>query len=162
MWASVCSTQQRWRTEVARRRKPRPASPAITRASAVPRKRSLEVPLLWLGAAAFIGFPLLRDATSEPMQRNRYADRQSCECDYGPRCNLEGNAWLGPWYARNLGDRKADDPGAGECPSHTGGHGGYYGGYAQRSPDGYRPPVAIERGHRGGFGGTGRVRAAGS
>lgn len=135
------------------------------------RKRSYEVPLLWLGAAALIGFPLLRDATSDQMRRNRYADRYSCECDYGSgRCNFdyERRVWLGPWYARDASARKADDPGQGQCRatyrySGGGGYGGgnYSGARTAESGD-YRPPNGVDSGYRGGFGGAARVRAAGS
>ncbi|MBP3984340.1 hypothetical protein J5837_07845 [Pseudoxanthomonas helianthi] len=123
-----------------------------------------EVPWWWLGVAAFIGFPMLRDATSDKMQRNRYADEASCRCDYGDRCDLDWNQengpgkWVGPWYASNDADRRADDPGMGACRTHGG---GYRSGYVYRD-DGYRGPASVERGYRGGFGGTGRVRAAGS
>lgn len=131
------------------------------------RRRSLEVPLLWLGVAAFAGFPMLRDATSDPMQRNRYGnDLHSCECDYGQdRCSFQNGGWVGPWYARDAKDRKPDDPGRGACRERQGGHGGshgYRGSTLVSQDDGYRTPSGVERGYRGGFGGTGRVRAAGS
>jgi hypothetical protein len=126
------------------------------------RKRSYEVPLLWLGAAAFIGFPMLRDATSDPMRRNRYMDRYSCECDYdSSRCNYDGGSWVGPWYADRASDRKPDDPGHGQCRSGGGGRYGYYGGGGGGNSE-YRPPTGVEKGYRGGFGGTAHVRAAGS
>ena len=126
------------------------------------RRRSYEVPLLWIGVAAFVGFPMLRDATSDRMLRNRYgSDLYSCECDYGrDRCSYRDGHWVGPWYARDAQDRRPDDPGAGACRS-GGGHVGYaYSG--RRGNDPYQPPSSVERGYRGGFGGTGRVRAAGS
>lgn len=132
-------------------------------------RRSLEVPLLWLGVAAFVGYPVLRDATSDPMQRNRYgSDKYSCECDYGAgRCSLQDGNWLGPWYAVNAQDRKPDDPGSGLCREHDRGYGGHtyastYSRNALTSQETYRGPRGIESGYRGGFGGTGRVRAAGS
>ncbi|RZA18531.1 MAG: hypothetical protein EOP93_10985 [Lysobacteraceae bacterium] len=121
-----------------------------------------DVPWLWLGAAALIGFPMLRDASSDRMLRNRYADEASCRCDYAERCGADmtqpanSRQWVGPWYAGSAGDRAADDAGAGACRS-GGGHGGV-GGYAYRQ-EGYREPVSIERGYRGGFGGSGHVRA---
>lgn len=121
------------------------------------------VPWLWLGVAAFVGFPMLRDATSDRMQRNRYVDEASCRCDYGDRCDWDWSQsraeWVGPWYASSDADRKADDPGAGVCQTRSGG--GYRGGYVYRE-SGYWGPASVERGYRGGFGGTGRVRAAGS
>lgn len=135
----------------------------IQRASDAPRRRSFEVPLLWLGAAAFIGFPILRDATADSMQRNRYgSDRASCECDYGvDRCTYTDGGWVGPWYADRASDRRGDDPGTGRCwQGRTGG--GYYAGGLRPADDAYRAPIGVERGYRGGFGGTGRVRAAGS
>lgn len=144
-------------------RKSRSLGSVIQRASEPRRKRSLEVPLLWLGAAAFIGFPILRDATADQMQRNRYGnDRSSCECDYGAdRCSYVETDWVGPWYASEEANRRADDPGVGACWRR--GHGaGYYAGARRPGEDTYRGPSGIERGYRGGFGGTGRVRAAGS
>jgi hypothetical protein len=128
------------------------------------RKRSFQVPLLWIGAAALIGFPILRDATADPMQRAVYWDRESCECDYGAgRCSLQDARWVGPWYARKDADRKADDPGvSGQCV--TSGRAGhyFYGSAGYTGASGYRGPRAVENGHRGGFGGTGRVRSAAS
>jgi hypothetical protein len=129
------------------------------------RKRSWDVPWMWVGAAVLIGFPMLRDATADRMLRNRYVNQYSCECDYGQqRCRREGGQWLGPWYASDPAKRAADDPGhGGTCPSRgsTGGYVGYryVGG---TSPSDYEPSRSVERGYRGGFGGTGRVRAAGS
>lgn len=132
--------------------------PYIRKAEPAKRKRSYEVPLLWLGAAAFIGFPMLRDATSDPMRRNRYADRYSCECDYdSSRCEYNEGSWTGPWYADRAGDRKSGDPGQGQCRSGGVARYGYYGGGSE-----YHPPIGVEKGYRGGFGGTAHVRAAGS
>lgn len=131
------------------------------------RRRSLEVPLLWLGVAAFIGYPLLRDATSDKMQRNRYgSDQFSCECDYGAgACEYQGGTWVGPWYAVDAADRKADDPGRGTCRERgtgSSGRGYAYSGNSSVQQEAYRGPNGVESGYRGGFGGTGRVRAAGS
>lgn len=123
------------------------------------RRRSLGVPLFWMGAAAFFAFPVVRDATADPMLRNQYRDLSSCQCDYGNRCswNRESNGWVGPWYARRASDRQPDDPGWGACYTNRGTALGYAGGGAR-----YDPPKSTEAGYRGGFGGTGRVRAAGS
>lgn len=121
------------------------------------QRRSLEVPLLILGAAVFIGYPLLRDVGSEPMLRKRYTDPRSCQCDYPRGCTYENGAWAGPWYARWARDRRPDDPGAGVC--HRREARGRIG--AAGSADDYRQPT-IETGHRGGFGGTGAVRSSGS
>jgi len=131
------------------------------------RRRSLEVPLLWLGVAAFIGYPVLRDSTSDRMQRNRYgSDQFSCECDYGAgACRYQGGTWVGPWYAVDAADRKAGDPGRGACRTGSGGHAGHgytYSGASSVQQQAYRGPNGVEAGYRGGFGGTGRVRAAGS
>jgi hypothetical protein len=140
---------------MARRKGRRPSY--ITPPRSLERKRSLEVPLYLIGAAVVFGYPMLRDATADSMLRNRYgSDRQSCECDYGPRCSYEGGQWYGPWYARNAADRASDDPGWGQCYAARGTH-GTGGAYAS-----YRGPTGVERGYRGGFGATGRVRAAGS
>lgn len=128
------------------------------------RKRSLEVPLLWLGVAAFVGLPMLRDATSDNMLRNKYgSDLASCECDYSRNaCSLKDGEWVGPWYARDAEDRKPDDPGSGKCRYHGGSSGHFYRSNLARTNEQYRSPRAFESGYRGGFGGTGRVRAAGS
>lgn len=125
-----------------------------------PRKRSLTVPLLWLGAAALIGYPVVRDLTADRMLRNRYSDVYSCQCDYGNLCVQQDGQWYGPWYARDAKDRQPGDPGSGQCRSGTsrGGHGGgYYGRYGYGNAlSTYRPPAAVETGYRGGFGSTGR------
>lgn len=126
-----------------------------------PRKRSYAVPLWTLGAAVLIGFPLLRDATSDPMLRNIYADRSSCECEYASGCTTnDSGRWVGPWYARNSDQRHADDPGAGGTCSNRSSHGSSYSGY--RGDEQPSSRVGVENGHRGGFGGSGRVRGAGS
>lgn len=147
------------------KRRKRPVVPLKT-LSVPTRKRSWDVPWMWVGAAVLIGFPMLRDATADRMLRNRYANQYSCECDYGPqRCSPVGGQWVGPWYARDLAKRATDDPGlGGTCPSRgaTGGYGGTYRYGSGPAPDGYEPPRSVEQGYRGGFGGTGRVRAAGS
>jgi hypothetical protein len=153
---------QRWDPEVTSRKPRRNYTDLLLPDDDTGRRRSYEVPLLWIGVAAFVGLPMLRDATSDRMLRNRYGnDSYSCECDYGrDRCSYRDGQWVGPWYARDAQDRQPDDPGAGSCRS-GGGHGGYaYSG--QRGTDPYRSPTSVERGYRGGFGGTGRVRAAGS
>lgn len=156
----------RWRTDMSRKSKRHFRDPVFSLGDEE-RRRSFEVPLLWLGVAAFVGFPVLRDATSDKMQRNRYgADRYSCECDYGPeRCSYRDGNWVGPWYAVDLADRKSDDPGRGACRERGSGSGSHIYGYSGASSarqDAYRGPSAVEAGYRGGFGGTGRVRAAGS
>jgi hypothetical protein len=121
---------------------------------------------MWVGAAVLIGFPLLRDATADRMLRNRYANQHSCECDYGPqRCSFDTRGWVGPWYARDPGKRAVDDPGpGGTCPSRgtVGGSGGSFAYGRGTAGNDYDPPRSVERGYRGGFGATGRVRAAGS
>lgn len=73
---------------MARHKSARKFSDVIQAAPGRECRRSLEAPLLWIGVALFAGFPILRDATSEPMLRNRYGnDLRSCECDYGQdRC----------------------------------------------------------------------------
>lgn len=148
------------------KRKPRRKFGDVIREAPGERKRSLEVPLLWLGVAAFVGYPMLRDATSDKMQRNRYgSDQWSCECDYGAgRCNFDNGNWVGPWYASNAKDRKSDDPGRGACRERHEGGSYYHGGFAgaNGADNAYRGPGSVEAGYRGGFGGTGRVRAAGS
>lgn len=128
------------------------------------RKRSLEVPLLWIGVAVLAGFPILRDATSDPMQRNQYgSDVRSCECDYGrDRCERHQGNWVGPWYASESADARKDDPGGGACRSRYSGSSYAYGARPSGADEGYRGPRSIETGYRGGFGGSGRVRAAGS
>lgn len=140
----------------------RSASPIIQKVSE--SRRGREIPWLTIGAVALIGLPILRDVTADPMRRNRYVDRASCECDYGNRCERDyaNGGWTGPWYARDVSDRRVDDPGEGECRRHYGTRYGYsgYGGYGRDT--GYRPPTSVESGYRGGFGATGRVRAAGS
>ena len=131
------------------------------------RRRSTEPPL-WTHAwpfglaAVLIGFPIVRDATADKMQRKVFANQASCECAYTVvQCTRRSDGrWVGPWYATRAEDRLADDPGEGRrC--ETGGRvygsgGGYYGG-AYNSD--VRPATGLEAGHRGGFGGTGRVRA---
>ena len=127
-----------------------------------PRKRSYEVQLWALGAAALIGFPLLRDATSDPMQRNVYANRSNCECEYATGCAItENGRWVGPWYAINSDQRKADDPGeGGTCGGQSrNGSGGYH---SYRGDGQTESRVGVEKGYRGGFGGSARVRGAGS
>jgi hypothetical protein len=138
-----------------------PKSPA-QRTPPYKPKRSLEGPLWVIGAAALIGYPLLRDATADKMLRNQYSNASSCYCAYSQaQCYPDGNRWVGPWYARDAEDRHADDPGAGnDCPRRSSGSGGYHGSWA-RSDDGVGPRTGIESGHRGGFGGSGRVRAGG-
>lgn len=147
------------------KRRKRSAVPLKT-LSVPARKRSWDVPWMWVGAAVLIGFPLLRDATADRMLRNRYANQHSCECDYGPqRCSIGAQGWVGPWYASDPAKRAAGDPGpGGTCPRHGSG-GGYGGSFAYgrgTATDDYTPPRSVEHGYRGGFGSTGRVRAAGS
>jgi hypothetical protein len=137
------------------------ARPHWIDSSPPPRRRSLVEPLMWVGAAALIGFPILRDATADTMVRNEYHDAASCECDYsGAQCAWNGNTrrFVGPWYAPIGTKPAADDPGGGQCRTrHASGYYGSGGGAAD-----YRGPTSVEAGYRGGFGGTGRVRAAGS
>ena len=78
-----------------------------TRPSA-PRKpkRSLEGPLWLIGAAVLIGFPMVRDATADKMQRNTYANASSCHCAYSAsQCRRDEDQWVGPWYASYAEDR---------------------------------------------------------
>lgn len=146
------------------RRKPR-GRPAYVRKAEPTRKRSYEAPLWALGAALVIGYPLVRDATADRMARNTYANSSSCACAYSvQQCTVSNNRWVGPWYAVSTEDRKADDPGEGRhCATRvSGGSSGayYYGGANDR--DGVGPRTGVEKGYRGGFGATGRIRAAGS
>ena len=145
------------------KRHAKPPAPA-QRSPPYKPKRSIEGPLWVIGAAVLIGYPLLRDATADKMLRNTYSNAASCECAYSAaQCSYAGGPWVGPWYARDAEDRRADDPGAGnDCQrgGRSGGSGGYYGG-SGRSDDGVGPRTGIETGHRGGFGGSGRVRAGG-
>jgi hypothetical protein len=145
-------------------------------------RRSLNAPL-WAIGIALVGYPLLRDATADRMQRTTYRNLASCECAYSrDKCSTNSSGqWVGPWFATDADDRKPDDPGSGKyCPS--GRSGGYHGGYAwggnssgsstgsssgssagasSFSGGDVGPPIGAERGHRGGFGGSGRVRAGG-
>jgi hypothetical protein len=135
------------------------ARPHWIDSSEPPRRRSLVEPLMWVGAAALIGFPFLRDATADKMVRNEYRDRASCECDYGAgRCVGSGRHFVGPWYADAGVKPAADDPGPGMCYRR---HNGLYVSGLGGNAD-YRPPASVEHGFRGGFGSTGRVRSAGS
>lgn len=145
---------------MARKRGQRPTY--LTRAESHGSRSWLREVWLPVGIVACIGFPLLRDATADPMQRNRYADERSCRCDYGDRCRLEDGQWTGPWYARDRGDQWGGDPGAGACRSGGGSRYGYGGSRTTPAEDAYRGPASVERGYRGGFGGSGRVRAASS
>jgi hypothetical protein len=116
-------------------------------------------PLMWVGAIALLGIPLVRDLSADRMVRNQYRDLESCDCDYSAaRCdwNSEASRYVGPWYAATGTKPDAADPGPGRCylPHQRG---VYFGGAGS-----YRPPATVEHGFRGGFGGTGRVRAAGS
>jgi hypothetical protein len=142
------------------KRRPKPPSPA-QRLPPYKPKRSIEGPLWVMGAAVLIGYPLLRDATADKMLRNTYSNLASCQCAYSvAQCSVDGSRWLGPWYARDAEDRLADDPGAGKDCRGSGGASRYYGG-SYGSDDGVRPRTGTEVGHRGGFGGSGRVRAGG-
>jgi hypothetical protein len=127
------------------------------------RKRSWEVPLYIVGVTSVLGFFVVRDLTADPMQRNHYGrDRTSCQCDYPTQCRPEGDGWAGPWYARDEEDRQPGDAGPGECRTGSGSmRAGGYGLWGSRS-DQYRSPARIEAGHRGGFGGSSRVRSASS
>jgi hypothetical protein len=130
-------------------------------------RRSLTAPL-WAIGIALVGYPLVRDATADRMVRNTYRNAESCACAYSPaQCSTnEEGKWVGPWYASNTDDRKPDDPGSGKyCGS--GSSSGYHGGYSGLSSYGSgsrdtSPASGVEHGYRGGFGGSGRVRAAGS
>lgn len=136
-------------------------TPTITRPGPLKRKRSFAVPLLWLGAAGLIGYPIVRDLTAEPVQRGGYADRYSCECDYSDRCTYENGRWYGPWYPQKAQDPR-DEQAGNRCRRHGGYHGGYYGGYGNaagsRSDADYRAPT-VEQGYRGGFGRTGAAHS---
>jgi hypothetical protein len=123
------------------------------------RRRSIEIALLTIGAGVFVGYPLVRDMTSEPVQRNRYVDRRSCECDYPAGCSYVDRAWVGPWYTR-AEDRNRATPASGACRANYLA-GRYASGREGAGNDSYRAPT-IEQGRRGGFGSTGRVRSAGS
>ena len=140
------------------KRRPKPAAPKM---KPYKPKRSLEGPLWVIGAAVLIGYPFVRDATADKMLRNTYSSAESCRCEYSrAQCDVDGGRWVGPWYARDAEDRHMDDPGPGkDCRTgRSGGSGGYYGSYGN-SGDGQR--TGIETGHRGGFGGSGNVRAGG-
>lgn len=133
------------------------------------RKRSSSPPLWerawpwWTLGAILIGFPLIRDATSDRMNRGVYPNEASCRCAYSAQqCTRGDNGrYLGPWYARDAADRRPDDPGEGNrCgTARTGSGGGYY---SYGGNDDVRGRTGVESGYRGGFGGSGRVRAAGS
>jgi hypothetical protein len=141
------------------------ARPAHVRRVEPERKRSYEAPLWALGAALVIGYPILRDATADRMVRNTYANSSSCVCAYSmDQCARSGDRWVGPWYAASAADRDASDPGEGRrCAAGGSGSSGgaYYSGGAN-DRDGVGPRTGVEKGYRGGFGATGRVRAAGS
>ena len=140
-------------------------------------RRSLNAPL-WAIGIALVGYPLLRDATADRMQRNTYRNIASCECAYSrAQCSTNSSGqWVGPWYAADPAERKPDDPGEGKwCNSGGRGFHGSYGGYGSNSSNSGNtssgsniasqdttPMSGIERGYRGGFGSSGRVRAAGS
>jgi hypothetical protein len=126
-----------------------------------PTKRSLEHPMWWLLGAALIAWPLLRDATATKMSRNRYANLESCSCAYSrQQCEASKDDWVGPWYPKEGETQDPGNPGRGkDCSSSSR---GYYGGFASTQDDRVRGPTGVEHGYRGGFGGTGRVRAAGS
>ncbi|GAA5081957.1 hypothetical protein [Lysobacter panacisoli] len=144
---------------MARRDRRRGASPIVHKAPE--RKRSFDIPWLTIGAVALISLPVLHEVTREPMLRNHYTDRASCECDYQQGCGRDSasGSWAGPWYAQDPGDRRADDPGAGTC--RRSGGSGYYGGYGGYGyGQGRYPPTSVEQGYRGGFGSTGRVHSA--
>lgn len=145
---------------MAKKRKSSQYTPTITRAPEFKRKRSYTVPLLWLGAATLIGYPIVRDITAEPMQRGGYADRYSCECDYHDRCSYENGRWYGPWYPETAQDPR--DAQANSRCRHSRVYYGSYGGYGatagNRSDAEYRAPTT-ERGYRGGFGLTGNTRS---
>jgi hypothetical protein len=158
---------------MARQSKKNRGSP-ITRA---PGRRSSSPPLWdrawpWYSlVGVLVAFPLIRDMTADPMQRAVFRNEASCRCAYPQAtCTRDdrGN-WVGPWYARDAKDRRPDDPGRGQYCYHGGGyHGGYFSGgasggasTASTNPD-VSPAARVESGYRGGFGGSGRVRAAGS
>ena len=139
-------------------------------------RRSLNAPL-WAIGIALVGYPLIRDATADRMQRNTYRNLASCECAYSrAQCSTnDSGQWVGPWYATDSEDRKPDDPGSGKYCSSGGYRSGYHGGYGGWSGNSSGgstaasnlggsdtgPPTGAERGYRGGFGGSGRVRAGG-
>ncbi len=136
--------------------------PDYVRKAAPTRKRSPEAPLWALGAALMIGYPIVRDATADKMARNTYANAASCACAYSEsQCSASGSRWVGPWYAVAPEDRDASDPGAGRHCGTGGSRAVYYAGRAD-DRDRVTPRTGVEAGYRGGFGATGRVRAAGS
>jgi hypothetical protein len=141
-----------------RRRGPAPPS---TRSN--PKKRDFPVEgALWVVGGLLVGWPLLRDATSDEMRRNTYSNQASCECAYSStQCKREGGSWVGPWYAVDEDDREAGDPGEGRRCGSSGGS-GHASAFASRGGDDVRGRTGVQQGHRGGFGGTGRVRAGGS
>ena len=122
-----------------------------------PSGSTLGVPLFCLGAAAFIGYGLMQEATAEKFVRDGYVDRYSCECDYRDACVYEKGRWYGPWSAENVQATRPtylDD----RCPSEH--HTGSGGSYVYRP--GYRAPQ-VQNGYRGGFGSTGdAIRSAGT
>jgi hypothetical protein len=126
-------------------------------------RRSSNAPL-WALGIALVGYPLLRDATADKMQRYAYRNQASCECAYSSaQCHREENEWVGPWFARDAADREPGDPGAGRYCGRTGSgfHGGYYAGGAADPGREVGPATGVRSGYRGGFGATGSVRAAG-
>lgn len=138
---------------------PRPPSHGHER----PRKRSIEGPLWLVGAAVLIGYPFVRDFTTDRMQRNTYANAASCECAYGHgQCQFADGRWVGPWYAVDPEDRTAGDPGQGRSCGRSRSGTGSYGHVGSSGRDDVSSRTGVETGNRGGFGGTGRVRAAGS
>lgn len=127
-----------------------------------PQKRSLTVPLYFLGGAAFIGVSMLSSGTD--VQRNRYDTLEDCVHDYSTgQCQQEathgpsgsgyygGSRYYGPWYRE--GTRDASDPGPGRT---LGGQRSFAAG------EHYGGPRGTELGTRGGFGSSGRVSARGS
>lgn len=143
--------------------------PSYISATKSERKRSHDAPgwdsyelgfWVLIGAVA-IGYPIVRDATADRMARNTYANSESCACAYSDaQCTVSNGRWVGPWYAASSEDREASDPGEGRhCGSSYSG-GTYIAGSGRN--DGATPRTGVEKGYRGGFGATGRVRAAGS
>lgn len=134
------------------------------------RKRSNVVRLALLGVVAGgVGLTALSSGT--PVQRNRYASLEECKADYTEaQCNSDTpvdssrsgvvtRSYYGPWYRSDYATRSdPSDPGPGRRYT-SGGIGATASGFAGGGSSG---PSNVEHGSRGGFGHSGRVRAASS